>query len=156
MLVPDFMHKFKLGVWKATLTHLIRILLEVGNNVIQEFNVRYVFSCHWPDDVLTMSVSGQYWHLAKTLYANLVRMYQISQNLQQGTLRTSSRYVIVIWLWHSNPATVLKSVCYTCFWWSASQAPQFHHPQPFIWAGYLAHVRKASHAHWNNAIQLPE
>jgi len=42
MLVPDFMHEFELGVWKATLTHLIRLLYEVGNDAVQEFNARYV------------------------------------------------------------------------------------------------------------------
>lgn len=34
------MHEFELGVWKATITHLIRILYEVGQDTIQEFNAR--------------------------------------------------------------------------------------------------------------------
>ncbi|KIO00412.1 hypothetical protein M404DRAFT_49710, partial [Pisolithus tinctorius Marx 270] len=38
MFVPDFMHEFELGAWKATLIHLIWILFEAGNNKIQEFN----------------------------------------------------------------------------------------------------------------------
>ena len=42
MLMPDFMHEFKLGIWKATLTHLIQLLYEVGNDAVQEFNARYV------------------------------------------------------------------------------------------------------------------
>lgn len=42
MLVPDFMHEFELGVWKAVLTHLIRILYEAGGNAVQELNARYV------------------------------------------------------------------------------------------------------------------
>lgn len=41
MLVPDFMHEFELGGWKATLTHLIRILYEAGDNKIQEFNTHF-------------------------------------------------------------------------------------------------------------------
>ncbi|THH32816.1 hypothetical protein EUX98_g1394 [Antrodiella citrinella] len=41
MLVPDLMHEFELGVWKAVFTHLIRMLVAVGNNAIQEFNLRY-------------------------------------------------------------------------------------------------------------------
>ncbi|KIK18472.1 hypothetical protein PISMIDRAFT_82302, partial [Pisolithus microcarpus 441] len=40
MLVPDFMHEFELGVWKATLTHLIRILYTTGDNAVQELNAR--------------------------------------------------------------------------------------------------------------------
>ena len=42
MLVPDFMHKFELGVWKATLMHLIQLLYEVGNDAMQEFNAQYM------------------------------------------------------------------------------------------------------------------
>ncbi|KJA14075.1 hypothetical protein HYPSUDRAFT_107425, partial [Hypholoma sublateritium FD-334 SS-4] len=39
MLVPDFMHEFELGVWKALFTHLVRIIVSEGK--IQEFNKRY-------------------------------------------------------------------------------------------------------------------
>jgi hypothetical protein len=42
MLVPDLMHEFELGVWKAILRHLMRILYAAGNDCIQEFNKRYV------------------------------------------------------------------------------------------------------------------
>ena len=42
MLVPDFMHEFELSVWKATLTHLIRILRVAGEDAVQEFNARYI------------------------------------------------------------------------------------------------------------------
>ncbi|KAI0069724.1 hypothetical protein K474DRAFT_1713979 [Panus rudis PR-1116 ss-1] len=41
MLVVDLMHEFELGVWKAIFMHLIRILISVGGNVVQEFNSRY-------------------------------------------------------------------------------------------------------------------
>jgi hypothetical protein len=41
MLVPDFMHEFELGVWKALFTHLVRILVSHGDGTIQEFNRRY-------------------------------------------------------------------------------------------------------------------
>ena len=40
MLVPDFMHEFELGVWKATLTHLLQILHVYGYETIQALNVR--------------------------------------------------------------------------------------------------------------------
>jgi hypothetical protein len=36
------MHEFELGVWKALLTHLIRILHSLGADTVQEFNHRYV------------------------------------------------------------------------------------------------------------------
>ncbi|KAH8981633.1 hypothetical protein EDB92DRAFT_176878 [Lactarius akahatsu] len=39
-LVVDVLHEFELGVWKALLTHLIRILHSLGARQIQEFNSR--------------------------------------------------------------------------------------------------------------------
>jgi hypothetical protein len=40
MLVVDLLHEFELGVWKAVLTHLLRILYANGSNSIQDFNKR--------------------------------------------------------------------------------------------------------------------
>ena len=40
MLAPDFMHEFELGVWKAVLTHLIRILHTQGPAIVAEFDNR--------------------------------------------------------------------------------------------------------------------
>ena len=34
------MHEFELGVWKATITHLIHILFEVGENTVQQLNAQ--------------------------------------------------------------------------------------------------------------------
>ena len=39
--MPDVMHEFDLGVWKAVLVHLIRILYAAGGTRIQELNERY-------------------------------------------------------------------------------------------------------------------
>ncbi len=41
MFAPDLMHEFELGVWKATLTHLLRILHSAGNDKIQSLNWRF-------------------------------------------------------------------------------------------------------------------
>ncbi|KAK7456332.1 hypothetical protein VKT23_010579 [Stygiomarasmius scandens] len=41
MFVPDVLHELELGVWKAILIHLIRILFTYGNNTIQELDKRY-------------------------------------------------------------------------------------------------------------------
>jgi hypothetical protein len=40
MFVVDLLHEFELGVWKAVLTHLIRILYAVGNGAIICMNER--------------------------------------------------------------------------------------------------------------------
>jgi hypothetical protein len=40
MLVPDLMNEFELGVWKATFTHLIRILVANGGDSVQGLNDR--------------------------------------------------------------------------------------------------------------------
>lgn len=42
MFVPDLLHEFELGVWKAVFTHLMRVLYAVGGDKIQELNRRYV------------------------------------------------------------------------------------------------------------------
>ncbi|KAF9033895.1 hypothetical protein BJ165DRAFT_1396369 [Panaeolus papilionaceus] len=42
MFVPDLLHEFELGVWKAVFTHLMRILYATGSsNAIQILNKRY-------------------------------------------------------------------------------------------------------------------
>ena len=35
------MHEFELGVWKAVLTHIIRVLYSLGPGVIAKFDRRY-------------------------------------------------------------------------------------------------------------------
>jgi hypothetical protein len=44
MFVPDLLHEFELGVWKAIFTHLMRVLYGAGGDLIQTLNWRYVFS----------------------------------------------------------------------------------------------------------------
>ncbi len=44
MFVPDLLHEFELGVWKATFTHLMCILYAMGGTVVQELNKRYIAS----------------------------------------------------------------------------------------------------------------
>jgi hypothetical protein len=46
IFVPDLLHEFELGVWKAVFTHLIRILYAAGGDGIQTLNERYVYSRH--------------------------------------------------------------------------------------------------------------
>jgi hypothetical protein len=41
MFVPDLLHEFELGVWKAVFTHLMRVLYTVGGDKIQELNRRF-------------------------------------------------------------------------------------------------------------------
>jgi hypothetical protein len=45
LLVVDLLHEFELGVWKAILIHLIRMLWTYGADSIAKFNERYVFGC---------------------------------------------------------------------------------------------------------------
>ncbi|KAI0310491.1 hypothetical protein OF83DRAFT_1025758, partial [Amylostereum chailletii] len=41
IFVVDLLHEFKLGIWKATLTHMVHLLYAVGGNRIQDFNARF-------------------------------------------------------------------------------------------------------------------
>ena len=40
LFVVDLMHEFELGVWKAVLTHLVRILHSQDADIIAEFDRR--------------------------------------------------------------------------------------------------------------------
>jgi hypothetical protein len=40
MFVPDVLHEFELGVWKAMLTHLLRVLYALAGDKVAEFNFR--------------------------------------------------------------------------------------------------------------------
>jgi len=40
MFVPDILHEFELGVWKAVFTHLLRVLYVAGMDGIQALNWR--------------------------------------------------------------------------------------------------------------------
>jgi len=40
MFVVDLLHEVELGVWKATFTHLIRILVAAGGDAVTELNRR--------------------------------------------------------------------------------------------------------------------
>jgi len=42
IFVPDLLHEFKLGVWKAVFIHLMQILYAAGGDAIQTLNEWYV------------------------------------------------------------------------------------------------------------------
>ncbi|KAF9231806.1 hypothetical protein BU15DRAFT_10800, partial [Melanogaster broomeanus] len=41
LFVPDLLHEFELGVWKAIFTHLLRVLHAHGDDAIQKLNRRF-------------------------------------------------------------------------------------------------------------------
>jgi hypothetical protein len=42
MLMPDLLHEFGLGVWKAVFMHLIRVLFSLGDHLVAELDARCV------------------------------------------------------------------------------------------------------------------
>jgi hypothetical protein len=46
MFVPDLLHEFELGVWKALFTHLIRLLYAIGDDAVQKLNQRSILLLH--------------------------------------------------------------------------------------------------------------
>lgn len=46
MLTVDLLHEVELGVWKALLTHLIRMLHVCGGDKVHQFDERYVLLAH--------------------------------------------------------------------------------------------------------------
>ena len=47
LLVPNLLHEFELGIWKAIFVHLIQILYAYGNNSISKLNSRFVSVLYW-------------------------------------------------------------------------------------------------------------
>jgi hypothetical protein len=45
MFVVDLMHEIELGVWKALLIHLLRILESLDENRLHELDRRLAWSC---------------------------------------------------------------------------------------------------------------
>ncbi|KAI0743684.1 hypothetical protein C8Q80DRAFT_1079612, partial [Daedaleopsis nitida] len=41
LFVPDLMHEFELGVWKSAFSHLVRILIAAGGNILQKLDERF-------------------------------------------------------------------------------------------------------------------
>lgn len=44
LLVVDLLHEIEGGVWKAVFTHLLRILIAEGGDMIQELDERYIIA----------------------------------------------------------------------------------------------------------------
>lgn len=42
IFAPDLMHEFELGIWKAIFIHILRLLVALGGDSIQEFDSRQV------------------------------------------------------------------------------------------------------------------
>lgn len=67
MLVVDLMHEFELGVWKALLTHLIRMLYAIGTHAVNAFNQKYILCLstlqYKPDLVFSSIASDRFQHL---------------------------------------------------------------------------------------------
>ena len=76
MLVVDLLHEFELGVWKAVLTHLLRMLESLEESKIHELDRRYMFH----PNVLNSIYSRLYLdtaksrHLGGTLFAGFLEM----------------------------------------------------------------------------------
>lgn len=49
LFVPDLLHEFELGTWKATFTHLIRVLRANRDGLIQDLNWRFGVLLRWCD-----------------------------------------------------------------------------------------------------------
>ena len=85
MLVPDFMHEFELGIWKALFMHLVHILVSHGDSTIQEFI----------DDI------GRFPPLEGPLFAASLKMHQEWRSWLREISRISSRCIckwLEIWI----------------------------------------------------------
>lgn len=58
MLVVDLLHEFELGVWRALLVHLLRILHAMDLGSVHELDRRYVISFQYVARIPLMRVTG--------------------------------------------------------------------------------------------------
>jgi len=76
MFVPDLLHEFELGVWKAVFTHLLRILYSCGGDTIQTLNSRYETPASFDYRLMITLGTAKYPHLDETRFRSLMPTYQ--------------------------------------------------------------------------------
>ncbi|KAK7689177.1 hypothetical protein QCA50_007868 [Cerrena zonata] len=52
LFAPDFLHEWELGVWKAVFIHILRLLVALGNDAIQEFDKRFRATPTFGSDII--------------------------------------------------------------------------------------------------------
>lgn len=78
MFVPDLLHEFELGVWKAIFTHLIRILYAAGSSGIQSLNWRYVHQDYKNCSILMLLIdTDRFAHMVAVQFDYSMRMRQL-------------------------------------------------------------------------------
>lgn len=79
MAVVDFMHEWELGVWKALLIHLIRLVTAQGAKAVVDLDFRcalfsWMIRSHHSDRFPIVSVKSP--HLVEILYEDFTPMCQ--------------------------------------------------------------------------------
>jgi hypothetical protein len=77
MFVPDLLHEFELGVWKALFTHLIRILCAIGGDAIPKLNYKCVSTVNAFADYELLIDIAKCLHLGETRFAVSTTMHPI-------------------------------------------------------------------------------
>ena len=103
MFAPDLMHEFELGVWKALFTHILRLLVALGNDSLQEFDSRYFFtlSNHYslnnPINYFALD-SARFLLLDVILSDVSVSMYPPRHGSQHEIMRICFRYIVLFYI----------------------------------------------------------
>ncbi|KAF9539268.1 hypothetical protein CPC08DRAFT_651222 [Agrocybe pediades] len=98
MFVPDLLHEFELGVWKAIFTHLMRILYACGDTSIQLLNRRcvkafmycFIYVIHL-SLLLNLADIDESLHLAEAPFAAFPEMLLRCQSLPRETSKIFCR-----------------------------------------------------------------
>ncbi|KAI0737525.1 hypothetical protein C8Q80DRAFT_1115077 [Daedaleopsis nitida] len=105
IFVPDLMHEFELGVWKAVLTHLIRILIAAGGDIIQKLDRRFALTPTFGRDTIRRfgaNISG----LKKLAARDFEDILQCAYFAFEGLLppqynRPVLKLIFVLATWHA-------------------------------------------------------
>jgi hypothetical protein len=76
MLVVDFMHDWELGVWKALLIHLIRLVTAQSVAAVQTLDFRCALPMQQESPTDCFLDFATYPHSVGTPFASSVQMYQ--------------------------------------------------------------------------------
>jgi len=126
MFVPDLLHEFELGVWKAIFTHLMRILYASGGNAVQKLNERQVLIQFY---VLMLTLPASY-RQVPTFGRDTIRRFHKNASAMKKLAARDFEDLLQV-------RPFLNSI-------STSITDTFSVPSPFLRASFLSRITDSS------------
>ena len=125
MFAPDLMHEFELGVWKALFTHILRLLVALGNDSLQEFDSRYFLTlsnhCSLNNPINYFRFRFRKVPTLDVILSDVsVSMYPLRHGSQHEIMRICFRYIVLFYIFIGLILTSML-VYHSCHWWYLPQ-----------------------------------